>query len=142
MHRIVAIAIAIASSACGGGKGGDVVGVVECTEEGGQTLQRCDVGAGELCCPGMDIPSTCDSVCFGETGFACDGPEDCEGNPCCSSNLTGSQCATVATTCDPAGEQMCQTGADCPPEKACCLPIRVNGVLYAFCNEGDLPSCR
>jgi len=116
----------------------DPAGGIECTEQGGPT-QRCHVTTGERCCTSVDGPSSCDSSCVGELGFACDGPEDCPGSVCCASSLSSSVCAA---TCEFAGQtRMCTTGSDCPLDAPCCLPTGINGVRLSVCTSSDLPSC-
>ena len=82
-------------------------------------VRPCNLDANEACCVDVyDLPSQwgC-SVSCQETGRRCDGPEDCDGNPCCEDvSRWGSSCAPDGTSdCSP-GRRLCRTAADCGPQ--------------------------
>ena len=66
----------------------------------------------EVCCIGTNsvcrVPGNCPSE-----EFACDGPEDCTGQPCCMPNNGGSECGG---NCQ---EIACHVDADCGGMKCC-----------------------
>jgi|SRR5215831_13134136 len=84
-------------------------------------------GAPTFCC--FLVDSLCSDSCQpGSDFYACDGPDDCGGSPCCGviANLgTHSQCRAGATACMPGESQLCHSAADCPASAShCCLWLR------------------
>jgi len=106
---------------------GDVTGI-PCAGD------TCEAGT-EVCCAGeggLTCETTCDTV-----SFACDGPEDCEGdNVCCGSGQDGTVCAAPGD-CGEAqdGDVVCHVADDCPEAgQDCCKPAEAQvGVCRNHC---------
>jgi hypothetical protein len=109
---------------------GPVIGVV-CGEV------TCTGGLG-CCFSTPSGPQHCtarnDCALFNGAGFAgCDGPEDCDGKPCCGTAAPGgagfsTNCMMMATACPTTGFAVCHPGAapcalDCIRGSNACLPL-------------------
>jgi hypothetical protein len=113
---------------------------------------QCPVG--ERCCArtvGMTTTTMCASSCpDGGISAACDGPEDCTGNPCCAqimaNTTSGSSCTTMANACVPTysiGTQsgqtrVCHVDGDCTSGGVTtnlnrCCTVTQNGVMAHIC---------
>ncbi len=106
--------------------GGDFTGIT-CADD------TCEAGA-EVCCLG-DMGLTCAAECAG-TSFACDGPEDCEGENICCGSRDGTLC-TAAGDCGGGGEgdAVCHVAEDCPEagQECCTTPQGNIGVCRNRC---------
>ena len=95
---------------------------------GGQTC-----GMGQKCCAsvqGMNLVQMCQASCDADAGafpIACDGPEDCMGNPCCAmvavngggGGMGGAMCTNAPQACqinlamNAVTTRLCHQDADC-----------------------------
>lgn len=121
-------------------------GVVSCN----YGKETCDGKLGQVCCvyvePGRVVGASCvTGACGGMDDpagevFACDGPEDCEGQKsCCAYRGGGSGCeASESCNLNTDHVQLCHKDSDCDvlPGTMCC-PAPGNVVPSGAC----LPSC-
>ena len=113
---------------------------------GGQTC-----GMGQKCCAsvqGMNLVQACQASCDADAGafpIACDGPEDCMGNPCCAmvaingggGGMGGAMCTNAPQACqinlamNAISTRLCHQDADCAglmlpilgTPAQCCHPV-------------------
>lgn len=120
----------------------------------GADAGTCATGA---CCVDTSAKTaTCSATCAsGMLSLACDGPEDCSGNPCCApimnGKTSGAVCSAATTDCVPkidfvtknGQSRLCHADADCTAAGSsfadCCSDTR-NGYTLHFCFDKQLVS--
>jgi hypothetical protein len=100
-------------------QGADAYGATADVACGSRT---CDLAAGEVCCVDpYELPKEwpCSTSCPSPNQARhCDGPEDCDGRPCCRNPSWGSAClAETASECE--GARLCHDASDCPSGQSC-----------------------
>jgi hypothetical protein len=128
-----------ATTVDGSGPGGDADVSVVSIHCGDMTC-----GAGQVCCwreVGPTLSGQCqapgDACAPNGQIFACDSPEDCDGNACCGDAAGGSTCS-AGDTCPVI--ELCVEIDDCEAGEMCCDPPGpVSPWTYARCMPGGCP---
>ena len=109
----------------------------------------------QMCCAtveNMNLVQTCQASCDGDAGMfvvACDGPEDCKGNPCCAMvsiggggmMMGGAMCTNAPNACqinlamNAISTRLCHADADCAG-----LTIPILGSPAQCCHEASQPN--
>jgi hypothetical protein len=107
-----------------------VAGFVNCGP-----MTPCSIAAGSHCCD--QTPLVCQTApCKNSNQFDCDGPEDCNGTPCCFPIRNALSRAACARTCD-TDTTLCHSKQDCPANTVCCLNFvlgPMNGLCLGACD--------
>jgi hypothetical protein len=117
---------------------------VEPLPDSGISCGNMSCALGQKCCvlvKGMQVmPSCMDSCPDGDVTLACDGPENCDGNPCCinikNGGFTGgAMCNTKPTDCAPAIDIQTQSGMDrfCHTDNDCTSGLPGGSMLPLCC---------
>ena len=93
--------------------------------------------AGEVCCGVAGEPNFCAESCDRGVTFACDGPEDCDGNACCFATSGSSVTCGDSPSCEAPGQPTCEVSSECPDDMPCCVSAEINDVRVRICGTFD-----
>jgi hypothetical protein len=109
-------------------------GEIACPDRASGAMLRCS--SPDVCCGMAQGENRCGapSACGSSLILECDGPEDCDGLPCCWGGGDAAAHSTCATgpACE-TGAPLCRSTSECPSDIRCCARVRVNDIDIAGC---------